>query len=242
MFDPYKIIELIASFFAVVVVLTLHEFAHAFVAYKCGDPTPKIYGRLSVNPLKHFDLIGLICFTLVGFGWAKPVPIDPNNFKRYRLGLGLTASAGVVTNYIMAFLFYPLALLVINFMPPIVFLTAFLRFLFLSLYAYSLGFCVFNLLPFYPLDGFRIVDALNRRRGPVYRFLRQYGYYILLFLIAESFICRIFVNFGIDQMNWFNILGWIMQFAEKYLGFPILAIWGLAFGMPVEALWGLLLW
>ncbi len=242
MFDPNKIIELIASFLAVVVVLTLHEFAHAFVAYKCGDPTPKIYGRLSVNPLRHFDLVGLICFTLVGFGWAKPVPINPNNFKRYRLGLGLTACAGVVTNYIMAFLFYPLALLVINFMPSIVFLTTFLRFLLLSLYAYSLGFCVFNLLPFYPLDGFRIVDALNKRRGPVYRFLRQYGYYILLFLIAESFICRIFVNFGIYQMDQFNILGWIMQFAEKYLGFPILAIWGLAFGMPVEALWGLLLW
>ncbi len=242
MFDPDKIIELFASFLAVVVVLTLHEFAHAFVAYKCGDPTPKIYGRLSVNPLRHFDLVGLICFTLVGFGWAKPVPIDPNNFKRYRLGLGLTASAGVATNYIMAFLFYPLALLVINFMPSIVFLTTFLRLLFLSLYAYSLGFCVFNLLPFYPLDGFRIVDALNKRRGPVYRFLRQYGYYILLFLIAESFICRIFVNFGIYQMDQFNILGWIMQFAEKYLGFPILAIWGLAFGMPVEALWGLLLW
>ena len=86
------------------------------------------------------------------------------------------------------------------------------------------------------------MDALNKRRGPVYRFLRQYGYYILLFLIAESFICRIFVNFGIYQMDWFNILGWVMQFAEKYLGFPILAIWGLAFGMPVEALWGLLLW
>lgn len=241
-FNPDRIIGLLASFFAVVVVLTLHEFAHAFVAYKCGDPTPKIYGRLSVNPLRHFDLVGLICFTLVGFGWAKPVPIDPNNFKRYRLGLGLTASAGVVTNYIMAFLFYPLALLVINFMPSIVFLTTFLRSLLLALYAYSLGFCVFNLLPFYPLDGFRIVDALNKRRGPVYRFLRQYGYYILLFLIAESFICRIFVNFGIYQMDWFNILGWVMQFAEKYLGFPILAIWGLAFGMPVEALWGLLLW
>ena len=242
-FDPERFIELLASFLAVTVVLTLHEFSHALVAYKCGDPTPKWAKRLSLNPLRHFDIVGLICFTLVGFGWAKPVPIDPNNFKKYRLGLGLTASAGVITNYISAFLFYPLALLVINFMPEIPFLTTFLYFLTSALYAYSLGFCVFNLLPFFPLDGFRIVEATSKRHGKVYQFLRKYGYYILLFLIIESFICRIFSeNLGIYQMDWFNILGWIMQFAEKYLGFPILAVWGLAFGMPVEALWGLLAW
>ncbi len=241
-FDPSSLLDLLASFLAVVVVLTLHEFAHAFVAYKCGDPTPKWQHRLSLNPLRHFDLVGLICFTLVGFGWAKPVPINPDNFKKYRLGLGLTACAGVVTNYICAFLFYPLALVVINFMPEIPVLTLFLRLLTLYLYSYSLSFCVFNLLPFYPLDGFRIVDALNKRRGKIFRFLRQYGYYILLFLIVESFICRLFVDFGINQMAYFNILGWIMQFATKYLGFPILAIWGLAFGMPVTELWGLLLW
>ena len=64
----------------------------------------------------------------------------------------------------------------------------------------------------------------------------------MLFLIIESFICNIFVRMGISQMDYFNILGWIMQFATKYLGFPILAVWGLAFGMPVGELWGLLLW
>ena len=236
-----RIIELIASFLAVMVVLTCHEFAHAYVAYKCGDPTAKLYGRLSLNPLKHFDILGLVCFTLVGFGWAKPVPIEPSNFKKYRLGLGLTASAGIVTNYVMAFFFYPLFLLVLNFMPAIPFLTAFLTYLLYMLYAYSLSFCVFNLLPFFPLDGFRIVDALNKRRGKIFRFLRQYGYYILLFLIVESFLCRMLTPY-VGIMSYFNILGWIMQFAEKYLGFPILAVWGLAFQMPVRELWRLLLW
>lgn len=238
-----RIANLLASFLAVTVVLTLHEFAHAFVAYRCGDPTPKWAKRLSLNPLRHFDIVGLICFTLVGFGWAKPVPIEPNNFKKYRLGLGLTASAGVIVNYISAFLFYPLFLLTFRFMPDIVFLREFLLDLTLALYAFSLSFCVFNLLPLYPLDGFRIVEAVGKRRGKVYWFLRKYGYYILLFLIIESFICRIFSqNFGIYQMDWFNILGWIMQFAEKYLGFPILALWGLAFGMPANSVWGLLAW
>ncbi len=240
---PYvnKIIELVASFIAVTVVLTFHEFAHAYVAYKCGDPTAKLYGRLTLNPLKHFDILGLICFTLVGFGWAKPVPIEPDNFKHYRLGLGLTASAGIVMNYIMAFLFYPLFLVVVRFMPEVVFLKSFLESLFGLLYAYSLSFCVFNLLPLYPLDGFRIVDALNKRRGPVYRFLRRNGHYILLFLVIESFLCRLLGAY-FDIVNYFNILGWIMQFAEKYFGFPILAVWGLAFGMPVDSLWGLLKW
>ena len=236
------VIELLASFFAVVIVLTLHEFAHAFVAYKCGDPTPKFNRRLTLNPMRHFDLTGLLCFTLVGFGWAKPVPINPYNFRRYRLGLGLTASAGVIVNYISAFLFYPLALVATFYMPNIQFLTSFLTTFLLMIYMYSLSFCVFNLLPLYPLDGFRILDAVNRRRGKVFCFLRDNGNWILLGLIAESYICRAFVRLGVQIMHYFDILGWIMQFATKYLGFPILAIWGLIFGMPVEMLWGLLLW
>ena len=236
------VIELLASFFAVVIVLTLHEFAHAFVAYKCGDPTPKFYRRLTLNPMRHFDLTGLLCFTFVGFGWAKPVPINPYNFRRYRLGLGLTASAGVIVNYISAFLFYPLALVAILYMPSIPFLTSFLTVFLLMIYSYSLSFCVFNLLPLYPLDGFRILDAVNRRRGKVFCFLRDNGNWILLGLIAESYICRVFVSLGVEIMHYFDILGWIMQFATKYLGFPILAIWGLIFGMPVDMLWGLLLW
>ena len=93
----------------------------------------------------------------------------------------------------------------------------------------SLSFCVFNLLPFYPLDGFRLVDALDKRHGKVYQFLRKYGYYILLALIFESFLCKVCVNFGIRQMEWFDILGYFMTFAKDYLGWPITALWGLVF-------------
>ena len=108
------VIELVASFFAVVIVLTLHEFAHAFVAYKCGDLTPKFNKRLTLNPMRHFDLVGLLCFTFVGFGWAKPVPINPNNFKHYRRGLAFTSTAGVIMNYLTAFLSLPFFMLVVN--------------------------------------------------------------------------------------------------------------------------------
>ena len=162
------LIKLLASFLAVVIVLTLHECAHAVVAYTCGDPTPKWQHRLSLNPLRHFDLVGLLCFTLVGFGWAKPVAVNPDNFKKPRLGMGLTACAGVFTNYVTAFFFYPLYLVVAYYFPDIVVLHDLMWLFTYYLFAYSLSICVFNLLPFYPLDGFRIVDAASKRRSKVY--------------------------------------------------------------------------
>lgn len=222
------VLNLVASFLAVVIVLTLHEFAHAFVAYKCGDLTPKFNHRLTLNPLRHFDLVGLLCFTFVGFGWAKPVPINPNNFRNYRRGLGLTASAGVIVNYISAFLFLPFFLLVVNFgMGMNGTAYSFFYDFTLYLFSYSLSFCVFNLLPFYPLDGFRIVDALSRKRGKVLEFLRKYGYYILLALIVESYVCGALVKAGIYQAEWFNVLGWVMKFATNVFGYPIVAFWNL---------------
>ena len=105
------IVYLLASFLAVMVVITLHEFSHAFVAYKCGDPTAKFSGRMTLNPIKHFDPIGIVMFALVGFGWARPVPVNPNNFLHYRSGSFWTSAAGIITNYISAFLFYPIFLL-----------------------------------------------------------------------------------------------------------------------------------
>ena len=224
------IVTLVASFLAVAVVLTLHEFAHALVAYKCGDPTAKWNGRLTLNPMKHFDLFGLLAFTLVGFGWAKPVPINPYNFKKYRTGLFLTASAGIALNYLTAFLFYPLFLLVMmlfahtGYIPFVTDIS--LEFTY-RLFAYSLSFAAFNLLPLFPLDGFRIVDAFNKRRGKIFRFLRDYGQWILLGLIFESFICDAFVRMGVSQFAYFDILGWIMEFAVNILGWPITKLWGL---------------
>ena len=96
------LLNLLASLLAVVVVLSLHEFAHAFVAYKCGDPTAKLAGRMTLNPIRHFDPMGLCLFVIARFGWAKPVPVNPNNFKNRVLGSFLTSVAGILVNYLSA--------------------------------------------------------------------------------------------------------------------------------------------
>ena len=220
-----RIITLLASFFAVMVVLSFHEFAHAFVAYKCGDPTAKINGRCSLNPMVHFDLLGLIMFTFAGFGWAKPVPINPLNFNHYRRGLTLTAIAGVVMNLIMAFLLFPIYKLVVLYVNiPLWPIQTFVEMLFMLLWTYSISFCVFNLIPLAPLDGWRVVEALNRRHGRVYRFFERYGSIILLILIAIHFVSGYFTVLG-----YIDILGYFLDFAVNIVAWPITAFWGLIF-------------
>jgi len=222
-------ITLLAQFLAVTVVLTFHEFAHAYAAYKCGDPTAKYAGRLTLNPTKHFDLIGLLTFALVGFGWAKPVPINPNNFDNYKKGCLWTSAAGVLMNYVMAFVLYPVFVLVTYYILPIFsgkYMALFLFYLFFALYRFSLSFCVFNLLPFYPLDGFRIIDATAKKRGKVYWFLRQYGYYILLGLILISFLAE-----RIPYLGYIDLLGYMMTFAMNILGRPITLLWNWLFSL-----------
>ena len=220
-----RIITLLASFFAVMVVLSFHEFAHAFVAYKCGDPTAKINGRCSLNPMVHFDLLGLIMFTFAGFGWAKPVPVNPLNFNQYRRGLTLTAIAGVVMNLIMAFLLFPIYKLVVLYVNiPLWPIQTFVEMLFMLLWTYSISFCVFNLIPLAPLDGWRVVEALNRRHGRVYRFFERYGSIILLILIAIHFVSGYFTVLG-----YIDILGYILDFAVNIVAWPITAFWGLIF-------------
>lgn len=228
------LVQLIASFLAVALVITLHEFAHAFVAYKCGDPTAKFSGRMTLNPIKHFDPLGILMFALAGFGWAKPVPINPYNFRKYRSGAFWTSAAGIIANYISAFVFYPIfGLVAIYVLPPLngMYIYVFLDTFFWGLVIYSLSFCVFNLLPFYPLDGFRIVDALSTHRNKFYWFLRNYGYYILLGLVFIHFIAG-----KIPYLHVVDLLGYVLNFATKILGAPITLFWNWIFslfGLPL---------
>ncbi len=223
------IVQLLAQFLAVMVVITFHEFAHAYVANKCGDPTARLSGRMTLNPVKHFDPLGILMFVIVGFGWAKPVPVNPNNFRHYRRGSFFTSAAGIAMNYLMAFLFAPIWGLVVIYVCPLVggtYMEFFLGSLFSSLVIYSLSFCVFNLLPFYPLDGFRIIDALDKKRGKIYWFLRQYGQYILLGLVLLNFLST-----RIELFRAINILEYVLIFVKNILAKPIANFWEWIFSL-----------
>lgn len=231
-----KVIYYLASVVAIIFVFAPHEFAHAFVAYKNGDATAKLRGRMSLNPLRHIDPVGLILFAFAGFGWAKPVPIDPYNFRKYKIGMFTTAVAGVVVNYIIAFFAYLIFVLIVNFLFPLAtgtFGTYAVYFLFTTfslICTYSLHSVVFNLLPLYPLDGFRVVEACTRQINPVQRFLRNYGQVILIVLIVESFLCNIVAEYVPNAevariVGYLDILGYVSWFAQNIIGFPIKAAW-----------------
>lgn len=234
------LINILAGAVAILFVLCPHEFAHAYIAYKNGDPTAKIYGRMTLNPVKHIDPFGFVLFALFGFGWAKPVPINPDNFKKRKLGLFTTAIAGVCMNFIIAFIAQPLYNLAIRFIAPYAVVSAVADF-FISLLitilhlivAYNLYSIVFNLLPLYPLDGFRVLQSFTRKINPVRRFLKNNGRTILIILIVISY-CLDFAgnNFPIyingEYVNiyqYFDVFYYLGWFAREVIGYPITIAW-----------------
>ena len=154
----------------VLLALTVHEFAHAYSAYRMGDPTAYRQGRLSLNPLKHLDPLGAICLMFAPIGWAKPVPINPLNFRDRRRGILVSTAAGPISNLAQAVLFALLLRLVVLFGGSLGGLlgdrgeTAYAALVLLGFVAViiNVGLAVFNCLPLYPLDGFHIALQLMR--------------------------------------------------------------------------------
>ncbi len=171
---------------AVLVATTCHEFAHALVADRLGDPTPRNLGRLSLNPLVHLDLLGTLFFVLFGFGWARPVPVNPRNFHDPRQGMLQVALAGPLANVTVAFLLGalvklggdPAGALAGGFVSLVIWVNVILA--------------IFNLIPIPPLDGSRILESLLP--GPqAYAFarLQPYGTLLLLALLYTGAVGRV---------------------------------------------------
>ncbi|MBQ7973954.1 MAG: site-2 protease family protein [Clostridia bacterium] len=175
----YEKLALLAFYvFAVLSALILHEVAHGLMALWCGDPSAKFAGRLSLNPAKHLDGMGTVCFLLFGFGWAVPVPINPMNFKNRRRGCFLVSIAGIVMNLLVAF--------VASFFFVLTMGTVWEN-LFFFVMLFNIVFATFNLLPIAPLDGFKLVESLAPESSYV-KFMRQNQLVALLILVAVIYL------------------------------------------------------
>ena len=158
--DFVSLIAMFISYMTVILVtMPIHEWAHAFVATKLGDPTPSWHGRLSLNPLAHLDLYGVAMLLLFGFGFAKAVPVNPRYFKNPRQGMALVALAGPASNILVAIL-ATAACRVLLLVPLGGIVMAFVRSFLLMVAQVNISLAVFNLLPIPPLDGFRIASLL----------------------------------------------------------------------------------
>ena len=174
------VILFLARLFVVFCTLPVHEYAHALVADKLGDKTARLSGRLTLNPMAHVDILGAVMILFVGFGYAKPVPVNPRNFKNPKKGMALTALAGPFANILMAIIFMFLAN-VVSLFGNSVFVQAFYIF-FTFAASINVGLAVFNLIPIPPLDGSRVLELLIPDRY-YYKYAR-YERYIVIGIFA----------------------------------------------------------
>lgn len=195
--------ELVYLLIALAVCITVHEAAHAWVAFKLGDPTAKMEGRVSLNPLRHLDILGTIMIFIAHFGWGKPVPFNYNNLKHPRRDAALISMAGPMTNLLTALVIAVL----FKYVPMPTILFDILR----SVYALSIILFLFNLIPIAPLDGSKLLGlVIPRSKEDWYqRFLSQGPIYIILLILGDRLIAETagfsffgtYLQFGYDLIT-----------------------------------------
>lgn len=219
--NGYTIIILLAYLVVILTAIVLHELSHGYAAYFNGDMTAKNAGRLSLNPMKHLTLVGTLLLLLVGFGFARPVPIDPRNFREYKKGMIMTSLAGVTMNFILALINSICLVLLLKFgqmtfenVNFAYYATGFAFALFYYGMFVNILLMVFNLLPLYPLDGFRVVETLAEPDNKYVNFMYKYGNFVLLGFILLSYL-----------LSWFNIPD-IFDMVQDLARMVFNAIWG----------------
>jgi Zn-dependent protease len=209
-----QLIWIILSIPIMVISATVHEFAHAWVAYKLGDPTAKAEGRLTLNPIAHIDPIGFLFMIFARIGWAKPVPVDINNFEKPMVGQFLTAIAGPVSNLILMISAALILKIITLFVPNDTVAFAALYTFFSVFIVLNLSLAFFNLIPIPPLDGGNIVEAiLPEDFRDQWRSIAKYMPIVLLaFVIPGSPLFAIFSSF------WYNLIARTLEIVFNTLG------------------------
>lgn len=200
---------------AAILAITFHEFCHGLAAYALGDSTAKDMGRLTLNPLKHIDVIGAICLVVFKFGWAKPVPVDMRRFRKPKAGMAISALAGPVANILFAFVALVLAAVARLYYDTDIGYWAYIFFYYLAVINVCLG--IFNIIPIPPLDGSKILLAILPHKAYL-KLMRyeRFGMIILIILLATGILSPYFTT----AYTWvLNALWSVASFPLKiYLG------------------------
>ena len=219
------LLNVVAFIVALVFALVLHEVAHGLVALWNGDPTAKAMKRLTLNPIRHFEIVGFLLMLLVGFGWARPVPVNPNNFRHKRLGAFTVSIAGVLTNLILAFIFaLPFVLIHgVAVETDAAYYALYTLLMFCNfMVALNVSFALFNILPLFPLDGYRLIASFSSEKNSFLRFLRRYSLYIILFLLVWDTVCSY-----VPALYNFSPLDWYIRWIGGHIQNAFVAFWRL---------------
>lgn len=213
---------LVSIYFAIV----LHEISHGLVAKWNGDPTAKMMGRFSLNPLRHFEPMGLAMYIIIGIGWAKPVPVNPNNFKNLKKGMITVALAGVCMNLILAIIsfcgYLGVGYWINQIYDPSAFLEVVVSFLFYTFYFstyINVSLIAFNLLPLYPLDGFRLIEGFTKPNNKFVYYLRKYSIIVFFILVGLGLVAD-FTGWNCDVLGMYigQIQAWVTKLYLLILG------------------------
>lgn len=212
-----RLLNLLVLLFCVLLSLSVHELGHGLAAYAMGDNTAKSSGRLSLNPLDHLDPIGTICLLVSQFGWAKPVPVNPYNFKNQKGGMVLTSLAGPFTNFVLAFI-AQIGVMALGSRLP--FMSGGIMYDILLIFnmicsnmlIINLGLGIFNLLPIPPLDGSKVLGSVLRT-DLYFKYMQyeQFGFILLILLINIPFFNR-FLNMCV-----YGIMGFYSQIISLFI-------------------------
>ncbi len=197
-FNNINWLELAFSVPALMLALTFHEFSHGLVASILGDDTPRAQGRLTLNPIRHLDPVGTLMLFLFRFGWAKPVEVDARNFRvNYKLGMALVAVAGPLSNILLAlFSAYCISFINSGLIPSNIYFSAFFNMLMM----YNVCFAAFNILPFPPLDGSKVVAAIVPASFADFLYSNTQLFMLLLVLFTTTGYVGKFMT---PLVNWF---------------------------------------